>query len=123
MTRPRGRRCNDVERPAAGWFVLLDGGIAVLAALALRGDVHQFVRRRARIPPRRALCGLLGATALVHLGEALYAYRTAARLGSPSPGRWAAQTFAVGFPSLSMLSRIGSRHEIAGRDNAGTTPG
>jgi hypothetical protein len=98
-------------RPAPGWFCALDGGIVVLAVLAADGPGVRSVRHglgRARIPlpPRTALRTLLAATAVIHLAEAAVAMRVARRHGWPA-GRWAAQTLAVGFPSLLALRRAG----------------
>ncbi len=48
---------------------------------------------------------LLGAVA-AHVGEGLYAYRLAARLGLAQSQRgWLVQTLILGFPSLRLLLR------------------
>ena len=88
------------------WFLLLDGGIVLLARLALSSRAH---RRGSEIsggslPPREVLQALLAATAVIHAGEALAAGRVARRRGL-SPGGWRLQTFIVGFPSLLALRR------------------
>ena len=95
-----------VVRPSLLWFLLLDGGIVLLARLALSGRAH---RRGVEIsggslPPREVLQALLAATAVIHAGEALAAGRVARRRGL-SPGGWRLQTFIVGFPSLLALRR------------------
>ena len=56
------------------------------------------------LPPRSALQALLGATAVIHIGEAVAAGRMARRRGLPAAG-WRLQTFIVGFPSLMALRR------------------
>ena len=91
-------------RPALAWFVVLDGGVAALTVLALSQKAHAAVRTRAPLPARSALQGLLGLTALLHVGEALAARRTASRHGLPVR-HWTRQTFVVGFPSLLALRR------------------
>ena len=98
---------SDVVRPAAGWFVALDGGIAALAAVSLSSATHDAIKRRVRsVPPRWAFGLLLIGTAAVHLAEAGAAYRIARTRGSQVPGRWALQTLAVGSPSLVALRRV-----------------
>ncbi len=96
-------------RPAAGWFLVLDGGVVALAALATSGRAYQAARRNLpfSLPPRPALQALLAATAVIHIGEAAYAFRVARRRGT-RPVAWAGQTLAVGFPSLRALRAAGA---------------
>ncbi len=94
----------DVTRPAARWFVLLDGGLVALAVLALSPRAHAAVAARAPLPSRPALLRLLGGAVALHVGEGLVAGRVAARHGLPV-GPWAGQTLVVGFPSLRALRR------------------
>lgn len=56
------------------------------------------------LPPRSALRGLLAATAVIHVTEAVVAGRMARRRGLPRRG-WQLQTLVVGFPSLRALRR------------------
>jgi len=93
------------RRPALGWFVLLDGGVVALTLLAADQRAYDAVAERVPLPSRRALQVLAGATVVVHAAEALVAGRIARRRGLPA-GRWMAQTFVVGFPSLLALRRI-----------------
>jgi hypothetical protein len=92
-------------RPATGWFVLLDGGIAILTLLVASTQVYDAVRKQVPLPSRPGLRAMLAGTAVIHAFEARYAVRTAQRHGLP-PGRWAAQTCVVGFPSLVQLRRL-----------------
>jgi Domain of unknown function (DUF4499) len=93
------------RRPRAGWFATLDGGIALLIVFTLSRATRDRLARVVPLPPRRALVALLAATAVIHVGEAAYAGRTARRRGLP--GRpWALQTLAVGFPSLLELRKL-----------------
>jgi Domain of unknown function (DUF4499) len=88
------------------WFLLLDGGIVVLARLSLSGPAY----RRGReiggdtLPPREVLQALLAATVVIHAGEALAAGRMARRRGLSARG-WRFQTLVVGFPSLLAMRR------------------
>src|SRR6266487_3084317 len=86
-----GRPAAGFARPATGWFVLLDGGIAILTLLVASTQVYDAVRRQVPLPSRPGLRAMLAGTAVIHALEARYAARTAQRHGLP-PGRWAAQT-------------------------------
>lgn len=93
-------------RPSWLWFVLLDGGIVILARLVFSDGAY---RRAAELsngalPPRRALRALLAATAVIHAAEAIAAGRMARRRGL-APTGWRLQTFVVGFPSLLALHK------------------
>ena len=92
-------------RAATGWFVLLDGGIAMLTLLASSSQVYNAVRSRVPLPSQPRLRAMLAGTAVIHALEAGQAARTARRHGLP-PGRWATQTSVVGFPSLVELRRL-----------------
>ena len=85
--------------------MLLDGGIAILALLASSSQVYDAVRKQVPLPSRPGLRAMLVGTAVIHAVEARHAARTARRHGLP-PGRWAAQTCVVGFPSLVELRRL-----------------
>jgi hypothetical protein len=100
-----GRPPAGFARPATGWFVLLDGGIAILTLLVASTQVYDAVRRQVPLPSRPGLRAMLAGTAVIHVLEARHAVRTAQRHGLPT-GRWAAQTFVVGFPSLVQLRRL-----------------
>ena len=93
-----------VVRPSLFWFLLLDGGIVLLALLVFDDGAYQRARARLadRLPPRDTLVGLLIGTTVIHTVEALAAGRVARHRGL-SPGGWRAQTFVVGFPSLLAL--------------------
>jgi hypothetical protein len=76
---------------APHWYVTNTGG------LVMNGVVAAVTKKRS------ATVIFWGAVAL-HVGEALYAYRSAQRAGfTESAPRWALQTLAVGFPSLLAL--------------------
>lgn len=93
-----------LTRPAPAWFVVLDGGVVALTVLSLSPTAYAAARARTPLPSRAALQALLGATAVLHVGEAAYARRTARALDLDVAG-WTRQTFVVGFPSLLALRR------------------
>ena len=96
-----------VERPSWAWFALLDGGLVLLARLALSEPAHARASEATggALPPRPALQQLLAAAAAIHVGEAVLAGRMARKRGL-RPGGWRRQTLVVGFPSLLVLRRI-----------------
>jgi hypothetical protein len=98
-----------VARPSLLWFLVLDGGIVVLAQLVFSPRAYQRAADLSggTLPPRRALRRLLAATAVIHAAEALAAGRIAANRGLPARS-WRLQTFVVGFPSLLALRRTAS---------------
>src|ERR1700722_16202776 len=93
-------------RPSWFWFLLLDGGIVVLAKLAVSKTAYDKVDEMTAdaLPPRETLQAMLIGTAVLHTAEALVAGRMAKRRGI-SPRGWRLQTFIVGFPSLRSLRR------------------
>ncbi len=95
-----------VVRPSLFWFLLLDGGIVVLARLALNRAAYDRAGQMSGelLPPREVLQALLAATAVIHAAEAVAAGRMARRRGL-SPRGWLLQTLIVGFPSLRALRR------------------
>jgi len=94
-------------RPGLGWFLLLDGGLISLKLLALHKPTYDKVRETIPLPEQSELQRLLAGTAVVHVGEAIWAYRRAKRHGlGDAAGKWAVQTFVVGFPSLLAQRRL-----------------
>jgi hypothetical protein len=95
-----------VVRPSLFWFLLLDGGIVLLTRLALSRPAYDRAGEMSGnvLPPRETLQGLLVATAVIHVGEAVAADRMARRRGL-SPRGWRLQTLIVGFPSLRALRK------------------
>lgn len=106
MAKPKK---SGVVRPSLFWFLLLDGGIVVLARLALSRSAYEQAGEMSgdRLPPREVLQAMLVGTAVIHAGEAIVAGRMARRRGL-SPRGWRLQTFVVGFPSLRALRRTGT---------------
>ena len=93
-------------RPSFLWFLLLDGGIVVLARLVFSDGAYRRASELSKgaLPPRGALRALLGVTAVIHVAEAVAAGRWARRRGLPA-APWRLQTFVVGFPSLLELRK------------------
>jgi Transmembrane protein 254 len=96
-----------VERPHAGWWIAIGGGIGLLALVAL--DARAFALWSAHVTaaiPRGVLRAVLVGTVLVHVAEAAYARRLALRLGlAGTAAGWFWQTLLLGFPSLRLLAR------------------
>ena len=95
-----------LETPAVGWFVLLDGGLVVLATLALNRRAHDALAARVPLVPRWALRRLLVMALAVHAAEGVGAAHLARRRGL-DPSAWGLQTLVVGFPSLRKLRAAG----------------
>ena len=101
-------RRSGVVRPSFLWFLLLDGGIVVLANLALNRRAYDRTAELTgdALPRQEVLQGMLVGTAVIHAVEAIAAGRAAKRRGL-SPRGWRLQTGVVGFPSLLALRRSG----------------
>jgi len=98
-------RRSDFARPNPLWFLLLDGGIALLVTTYASEPAYEAVNDVVPLPPKGTLKALLAVTAVLHVGEALVARRSAKRHGLPV-GRWTRQTFVVGFPSLLAMRKV-----------------
>ena len=92
-------------RPPLAWFLVLDGGIVALAVLAASDAAYDAAAEAVPLPSRPTVRRLLGVTAALHVGEALYVGRLARRHGLPA-GRWFRQTLVVGFPSTLAARRL-----------------
>ncbi|MCU0271175.1 MAG: transmembrane protein 254 [Acidimicrobiales bacterium] len=94
-------------RPHWLWLATVQPALALLGACALSGRADAALRDAGLpLPGRRVLQAAFWGTVVVHAGEAVAAHRWAGRAGlSRSAGRWAAQTFFMGFPSLLALRR------------------
>ncbi len=95
-----------VVRPSLFWFLLLDGGIVLLARLALSRPAYERAGEMSgdKLPPQEVLQGMLAATAVIHVAEAFAAGRMARRRGL-SPRGWRLQTLIVGFPTFRAMRR------------------
>jgi hypothetical protein len=99
-----------VVHPHWGWFVLLDGGLALLCSVSFSDRAHGAVARFSPLPRQRFLRRLLVFAVAIHLVEAIGATRGAYRRGLPARV-WALQTLVVGFPSLLALRHAPDRKQ------------
>jgi hypothetical protein len=76
------------------WWLTNTGGVVLTGVLAA-------------VTGRRPLQRLFHAAVAIHVGEALYSYGAARRAGfTTSARRWALQSLAVGFPSVTALRAV-----------------
>ena len=76
---------------AKHWYVTNTGGLVMNGIVAV-------------VTKRKTARWSFGIGVALHVGEAVYAYRSAQRAGfTESAPKWALQTLAVGFPSLIAL--------------------
>lgn len=104
-----------VERPAAGWWVAVLGGMTVLGLIAFRSSWWRWWSTRVTSAvPRGAYRALFWAAVATHVAEGTAAVRLAERAGEHAATlSWGAQTTLLGFPSLRLLRRR------AGNDTTG----
>lgn len=99
-----------VERPHVFWWSSILFGMSLLAVLALSDGAYALWASRVTTwLPQSLLRVVLFAAVAAHVGEGLYAYRLAGRLGlRHSQLGWGMQTLVLGFPSLRLLLRRAS---------------
>ncbi len=99
-----------VERPHVFWWSSILFGMSLLAVLALSDGAYALWESRVTTwLPQSLLRLILVAAVAAHIGEGLYAYRLAGRLGlQRSQLGWGMQTLVLGFPSLRLLLRRAS---------------
>ncbi len=101
-----------VKRPHPGWWISIGIGMTLTTLLAVSGVFYAaFPSWFRSILPQGAIQLIAVAAWAAHVGEALYAYRLAKRIGPAEPASgWFLQTLALGFPSLGLLKeRAASR--------------
>jgi Domain of unknown function (DUF4499) len=96
---------DQVERPHGGWWAAILGGLGLNAVVGFVPAAYdlwaQHVTTALSAPTVQAI---FLAAAVVHVAEATYAYRLAARSGfEHAASGWFWQTLALGFPSLRLL--------------------
>jgi hypothetical protein len=96
-----------VEHPHVFWWASIIFGMSLLSALALSDAAHALWSQQVTtLLPQSLLRIVLIGAVVAHIGEALYAYRLAGRLGlARSQLGWTLQTLVLGFPSLRLLLR------------------
>lgn len=94
------------ERPHAGWWIAILGGLGALAVVAFHPGAYAFWAAHVTgVFSPGFLRALFVVSVLLHVGEALYALRLARGLGLDAAAGWFWQTLALGFPSLELLRR------------------
>jgi Domain of unknown function (DUF4499) len=79
----------------------------LLTSLTFNPDLHAAVRRKIPLPSRQLFRRWFVIGGLLHVAEAGYAYRLAARSGRSTVAmRWALSNFFVGFPVLRRLRAL-----------------
>ncbi|MGK5093949.1 NAD-dependent epimerase/dehydratase family protein [Deltaproteobacteria bacterium TL4] len=103
-----------VERPKAGWWYAIIGGMLALALVAFNAEVGSWFQKA--IP-------LLGAVPLgvwkvvfwlavaVHIGESFYARKKTREAGMLTSGSWTLQTLLLGYPSTKLMLNAVRKHE------------
>jgi hypothetical protein len=100
-----------VERPALVWWVLVLGGLTVLAFQGWSAPFYTWWTSHVNwLPGQAFMAWLFIACIPVHVGEALYVYIAAPRSGlSRSRSAWALQTLFLGYPSTRLFRRRATR--------------
>jgi hypothetical protein len=98
-----------VERPAVVWWVLVLGGLTILAFQAWDAEFYAWWTSHVNwLPGQRFMAWLFIACIPIHVGEAIYVYVAAPRRGlSRSRRAWAIQTLILGYPSTHLFRRRG----------------
>jgi hypothetical protein len=96
-----------VERPHVVWWVLVIGGLSVLALQALSAPFYSWwVSHVNPLPGQGVMRWILIACAPIHVYEALYVYGAARKLGMRrSQTAWAVQTLLLGYPSTHLFRK------------------
>ena len=100
-------RFDEVERPHLLWWIVVEGGLTVLALQGFSSSFYAFWTARVNtLPGQTYMAWMFLACIAIHAAEAIYCWRLSNRLGTrkASPG-WALQTFFLGFPSTWLLIR------------------
>lgn len=93
--------------PKLRWFVLLDSGMLLLIVLVSSRKAYDRLKKIVPLPSRRTVGLILAAATVIHLGEAVFAFRSAKRRGfDDAATKWALQSFIVGFPSALKMREL-----------------
>jgi len=88
------------------WRLFVLTGLPTLAVLSINDDA--WARWEGTVGdavPRDRIRGLAVGTAVVHVTESAFVYRSARKSGVPKPARWALATLIYGFPVLGRLRK------------------
>lgn len=96
-----------VDHPHPVWWVLIPGGLTLLAAQGWSPTFYAWwVATMHPLPGKAFMAWLLVACLPIHVFEAGWAFRRAHELGLHRSARgWALQTFLLGYPSTHLLRR------------------
>ncbi len=96
-----------VERPALVWWVLVIGGLGILALQSWNNDFYAWWTSHVNALPGQAVMGWIFLACIpIHVGEALYVYATAPRRGlTRTRTAWALQTLVLGYPSTHLFRK------------------
>jgi len=92
----------EILRPHPGWFLVLDGPLALLAAFVIIPSLGSRFTKIAPFATKSLLKWTFFAALVVHAAEGATAWSIAGKKGLNQRG-WALQTALVGFPSLRLL--------------------
>jgi hypothetical protein len=100
-----------VERPALVWWVLVLGGLTILALQSWNASFYAWWTSHVNwLPGQIFMSWIFIACVPIHVGEAIYVYVTAPRRGlSRSRAAWTIQTFVLGYPSTHLFRKRAAR--------------
>lgn len=96
-----------VDHPHAVWWFAVIGGLTLLAFQGFDARFYAWYTRTLHwLPSQAFMRWLFIACVPIHVFEAVYAYRTARRVGMDrSALGWAVQCFFLGYPSTRLLMK------------------
>jgi hypothetical protein len=103
---------NKVERPHVVWWIVVLGGLTLLATQGFSSSFYAWWSATVNpLPAQSTMAWIFLALIPVHLGEAIYCFRLSNRLGTPEASAgWALQTFFIGFPSTRLIMARARSH-------------
>lgn len=96
-----------VEPPHVVWWILIPGGLGLLAAQGCSPTFYAWwITTMHPLPGQGFMAWLLVACLPIHVFEGAWAWRRAHELGLHRSARgWALQTFLLGYPSTHLLRK------------------
>lgn len=96
-----------VDRPHAVWWVVVIGGLTVLAFQGFSDAFYGWwIAHLHALPAQKVMMWIFVACVPIHVFEAFYCHRLARRLGlTKSAFGWGVQSFFLGYPSTRLLRR------------------
>jgi hypothetical protein len=100
-----------VERPAPIWWVLVLGGLTILAFQSWNAPFYEWWTSHVNwLPGQAVMAWVFIACIPIHAGEAIYVYLAAPRSGlARSRVGWAVQTMVLGYPSTHLFRKRAAR--------------